>query len=126
MKSPSITRSPTEFERRVYDAVVMIPPGRVTTYGALARFIGCASPRAVGQALSRNPFAPDVPCHRVIATNLEPGGFAGQTDGPELRRKLQLLASEGLTFVRRAGKLVLNDQHVVVDLCKHGKMREDI
>lgn len=53
-----------------------IPPGKVTTYGAMASALH-SSARAVGQAMRRNPFAPRVPCHRVIAVNLELGGFSG-------------------------------------------------
>jgi len=86
------------FASRVYAALKQIPRGRVITYAALAARIGCRSSRAVGQALRANPFAPDTPCHRVIASNLSPGGFAGRTTGPELKRKLRLLASEGVLF----------------------------
>ncbi len=88
----------TAFQQRVYDAARRIPSGRVTTYKLLARAVGCASSRAVGQALRRNPFAPEVPCHRVIRSDLTLGGFAGKTDGPQLRRKLKLLADEGVLF----------------------------
>ena len=88
----------TEFQRRVYDAVARIPRGRVTTYGRLAERLGCGSPRAVGQALRRNPFAPRVPCHRVIASDLSPGGFQGSRNGKPLERKTALLAAEGVTF----------------------------
>ena len=86
------------FAARVYAALKRIPRGQVITYAALARRIGCRSPRAVGQALRANPFAPKVPCHRVIASDLTPGGFVGKTSGTELRRKLRLLASEGVKF----------------------------
>lgn len=88
----------TPFQRRVYQSAMRIPPGRVTTYGRLARLIGCRSARAVGQALRRNPFAPDVPCHRIIAGDLTLGGFSGQAAGPEIRRKRKLLESEGVAF----------------------------
>lgn len=88
----------TDFQRRVYEAVSRVPAGRVTTYGALARRLGCGSARAVGQALRVNPFAPRVPCHRVIASDLTPGGFHGARGGPELKRKLRLLAREGVRF----------------------------
>lgn len=77
--------------------------GRVTTYKHLADYLGCRSCRAVGQALKRNPYAPHVPCHRVIASDLTPGGFQGQCGHAADRRKLNLLAQEGVTF--RAGKL---------------------
>lgn len=93
--------APTPFAHRVYTELRKIPAGRVITYAALGRRIGCRSPRAVGQALRANPFAPQVPCHRVIATDLSPGGFAGKTSGPELARKLRLLASEGVVFRNR-------------------------
>jgi methylated-DNA-[protein]-cysteine S-methyltransferase len=91
-------RKPTVFEERVYAALRQVPRGRVTTYAALARRIGCGSPRAVGQALRRNPHAPDVPCHRVIASDRTPGGFAGERAGPALQRKLALLEEEGVSF----------------------------
>jgi methylated-DNA-[protein]-cysteine S-methyltransferase len=88
----------TDFQARVYEAVCDVPAGRVTTYAELARRIGCGSARAVGQALRRNPYAPRVPCHRVIASDLSPGGFAGRRDGPGVRRKLELLRREGVVF----------------------------
>jgi methylated-DNA-[protein]-cysteine S-methyltransferase len=90
---------PTEFQMAVYAAARRIPRGRVTTYGLLAARIGCASPRAVGQALKRNPFAPRVPCHRVIASDLRVGGFQGRRGGRAVRRKLALLEGEGVRFV---------------------------
>jgi methylated-DNA-[protein]-cysteine S-methyltransferase len=93
----------TPFQRRVYECVRRIPAGRVSTYGAIAAALGHGSARAVGQALRRNPFAPRVPCHRVIASDGSPGGFVGERVGPPLRRKLNLLASEGVTF--REGRL---------------------
>ncbi|MDD5482659.1 MAG: MGMT family protein [Kiritimatiellae bacterium] len=93
----------TRFQMRVYEAVKKIPRGRVTTYKIIAGHIHCASPRAVGQALKRNPFAPEVPCHRVIAADLTPGGFRGKRHGAALRRKLDLLKAEGIKF--RRGRL---------------------
>ena len=93
----------TDFQTRVYRAVRRIPVGKVTTYKLLARFVGCGSCRAVGQALRRNPFAPQVPCHRVIASDLTAGGFQGEKAGGAVSRKLALLAAEGVRF--RAGRL---------------------
>lgn len=92
----ALSRSP--FAQRVYAALCKVPPGRVITYAALGRRIGCRSPRAIGQALRANPLAPQVPCHRVIASDLSPGGFNGRTSGPALAKKLRLLASEGVVF----------------------------
>lgn len=71
-----------------------VPAGETITYGELARRIGCHSAQAVGQALKRNPYAPDVPCHRVIAADGSLGGYNGRRDGEELERKRQLLNSE--------------------------------
>ena len=91
-------REPTEFEHRVYEATRRIPKGCVTTYQKLAREIGCGSNQAVGQALKRNPFAPEVPCHRVVRTDLTLGGFAGQTQGKEITRKTKMLLEEGVSL----------------------------
>jgi methylated-DNA-[protein]-cysteine S-methyltransferase len=95
----------TDFQRRVYDALIEVPAGQVTTYGLLAQRVGCRAPRAIGQALRCNPFAPRVPCHRVIASDLTLGGFAGQTEGPEIARKRRLLADEGVRFDGITGRL---------------------
>lgn len=89
----------THFQQRVYDATRRIPRGKVSTYKLVAEAIGCRSPRAVGQALRRNPFAPVVPCHRVIRSDLTIGGFGGKTTGRLLRRKIAMLAKEGVTFI---------------------------
>ncbi|KZV73634.1 hypothetical protein PENSPDRAFT_648789 [Peniophora sp. CONT] len=66
----------------VYDACLKIPSGRVTTYGALCSFIGSGSARSVGRALAVNPFAPRVPCHRVLPATLFAGGFRGNAPDP--------------------------------------------
>jgi methylated-DNA-[protein]-cysteine S-methyltransferase len=86
----------TVFQQKVYDKLREVPRGKVTTYALLAKAVGCGSPRAVGQALRQNPFAPKVPCHRVIASDLTLGGFAGKTTGPDIRRKTALLEAEGV------------------------------
>ncbi len=90
----------TPFQRRVYEALLEVPRGSVTTYGALARRIGCRSAQAVGQALRANPFAPRVPCHRVVAADGSLGGFCGQREGKEILRKRRLLESEGVCFTK--------------------------
>jgi len=93
-----LQRAPTAFEEKVYDAVRMIPFGRVATYRALGLAIGCGSSRAVGQALRRNPYAPEVPCHRVVRSDRSIGGFAGEEAGAEVDRKQALLEAEGVIF----------------------------
>ncbi|MDD4871025.1 MAG: MGMT family protein [Kiritimatiellae bacterium] len=94
----------TDFQKRVYNAARRVPRGFITTYGILAREINCRSSLAVGQALKKNPFAPRVPCHRVISSDLSPGGFRGKREGVEIRRKKRLLGKEGVIFCD--GKLV--------------------
>ena len=83
---------------KVYKATSRIPRGKVATYGWVARQIGCRSAQAVGGALRVNPFAPKVPCHRVIASDGSLHGFAGHTSGPLLAKKRRLLQKEGIAF----------------------------
>jgi methylated-DNA-[protein]-cysteine S-methyltransferase len=94
----------TAFQAKVYQALCEVPKGHVTTYGELAKRIGCRSAQAVGGALRNNLFAPDVPCHRVVAADLSIGGFQGETDGPQIERKRALLRAEGIAF-DAAGKV---------------------
>ena len=84
----------TEFQRRVYIALLDIPRGTTVTYGELARRIGCRSAQAVGQALRRNPFAPEVPCHRVVAADGSLGGYNGGRSGEQLDIKRRPLDEE--------------------------------
>jgi len=107
-------RPPTEFEQAVYALVRRIPAGRVVTYAALARALDCGSAQAVGQALKRNPFAPEVPCHRVIRTDLSIGGYVGETQGAKLKQKRCLLQKEGVEFDRE-GRL-LDEQRICAKL----------
>lgn len=95
-------RVPTLFEKQVYAAVRKIPKGQVRSYRWVAEKIGKpAAMRAVGNALNRNPYAPEVPCHRVVRSDGSIGGFA---EGPAKKRRL--LLAEGVTF-DRSGKNVI-------------------
>ena len=98
-----MVRKTTAFEQKVYDAISRIPLGRVSTYAEVGKSIGCKSSQAIGQALRRNPFAPQVPCHRVISSSLTIGGFFGKRSGTEIARKIKMLATEGVQFLN--GKL---------------------
>ena len=93
-----MNREPTVFEERVYRLISGIPRGQVSTYGGIARALGCGSAQAVGQALRRNPFAPEVPCHRVVAGDGSIGGFTGRRSGEAIDKKVALLISEGVVF----------------------------
>ena len=86
----------TDFQRRVYLELLNVPRGETITYGELARRIGCRSAQAIGQALRRNPFAPEVPCHRVIAADGSLCGFNGQREGEMIEKKRRLLEEERL------------------------------
>jgi methylated-DNA-[protein]-cysteine S-methyltransferase len=90
-------RQPTEFETMVYDAVRRIPEGETRTYGWVAREIGRPkASRAVGNALHRNPFAPEVPCHRVVRSDGTIGGFAtGAGKKRELLDRESAVAGKG-------------------------------
>ncbi|KAF7564911.1 Ada Methylated DNA-protein cysteine methyltransferase [Pyrenophora tritici-repentis] len=91
----------TAYQERVYTALQQIPEGRVTTYGALSKALN-SSPRAVGGALRVNPFCPEVPCHRCIASTGFVGGYKGDWEkapsGQNQDSKLQLLKEEGVSF----------------------------
>ena len=74
---PLDMRNEPEFNQRVYAVTRAISPGRTLTYGEVAQRIGDpGAARAVGQALGHNPFAPIVPCHRVLAAGNAGGGFS--------------------------------------------------
>lgn len=81
------------FQKKVYDALLLVPKGKVTTYKLLGDFIGCRSAQAIWQALTRNPHAPEVPCHRVIKTDGTIGGYAFWVS-----EKRAILNREGIYF----------------------------
>ena len=86
----------SDFRLRVYLELLNVPRSETVTYGELARRIGCGSARAVGQALRRNPFAPEIPCHRVVAADGSLCGFGGSRSAKALGRKKALLEDERL------------------------------
>lgn len=81
------------FAEKVYELCKQIPFGKVSTYAEIANALR-SSPRAVGQALRFNPYAPHVPCHRVVKSDGTIGGFMGQIKGKEIETKLQRLQKE--------------------------------
>lgn len=78
------------FSQRCYAILKKVPKGKVTTYKAIANALGTKAYQAVGNAMNRNCYR-DVPCHRVVKSNGEIGGFARGT-----RRKIKLLEKEEL------------------------------
>lgn len=82
-----------DFSRAVYQLALAIEPGQTRSYGELADDLGGKRmARAVGQALGANPFAPVVPCHRILAAHGARGGFSANGG---TRTKLQMLEWEG-------------------------------
>lgn len=80
----------TPFQKAVWKAIVSIPKGETKTYSWVAKTVGKPlATRAVGNALGKNPFAPEVPCHRVIRKDGSLGGFAGG-----IKKKKRLLSEE--------------------------------
>jgi len=87
------------FDRKVWLACAEIPKGEVRTYGWIARRIGKPkAARAVGQALGRNPFAPTIPCHRVVGVDGKMTGYSGRGG---VRKKKELLRKEGALLPAR-------------------------
>ena len=101
---------PITFNASVYAMTSLIPMGKVTTYGAIAKAIGSPrAARAVGNALGANMNPIVVPCHRVVRRDGTLGGYSGG-EGPTTKAKL--LAREGVKVT--AGRVNL-DQHLFAD-----------
>ena len=84
---------PDSFNESCYKILKRVPAGKVTTYKELARALGSEAYRAVGNAMNKNPYAPVVPCHRVVKSDGSLGGFARGS-----RKKTELLSREGVTI----------------------------
>ena len=86
----------TKFQVKVWDFLKKIPRGSVKTYSQVAKGIG--KPRAVraaANAIGKNPYAPKIPCHRVIRSDGSLGGYSGKGG---IKTKKLLLKREGITF----------------------------
>ena len=79
------------FNEKCYTLLREAPRGKITTYKSIAEALGTKAYRAVGNAMKKNPYAPAVPCHRVVNSNGFIGGFAHGT-----LKKIRLLRSEGV------------------------------
>ena len=91
-RHPAFPRGGTAFQRAVWSALCALAPGETVGYGELAGRVGRPrAARAIGQAVGANPWAPLVPCHRVLAGDGRLGGYAGGT-----AVKSALLAVEGV------------------------------
>ncbi len=95
-----------KFYHEVWRLASQIPLGKVSTYKLIGEALGTRGYRAIGQALRRNPFSPDVPCHRVINSDGTVGGYGGKKSSLE---KIRVLEGEGITVTSKG-----------VDLSKYG------
>ncbi len=94
LKSQIQQAKATDFQKSVWLALLQIPRGTVVSYADIAKQIGRPrAVRAVGTAVGTNPFAPAVPCHRVIRSDGKIGAYSG-IGGSEGKRKL--LNDEGV------------------------------
>ena len=81
------------FNERCYELLKKVPRGKVTTYKELANALNTRAYRAVGNAMNKNPYSPQVPCHRVVNSNGSLGGFAFGNDA-----KIDFLENEGIVI----------------------------
>jgi methylated-DNA-[protein]-cysteine S-methyltransferase len=88
------------FNERCYKILKKVPKGKVTTYKEIARALKNKAYRAVGNAMNKNPYAPKVPCHRVVNSDGRVGGFAQGT-----KKKILMLRKEGVEVIN--GKINL-------------------
>jgi methylated-DNA-[protein]-cysteine S-methyltransferase len=82
----------SDFYQKVWTACAEIPKGETRTYGWIAKRIGRPNAaRAVGQALGANPFAPTIPCHRVVGAT---GAMTGYSGAGGIAQKKRMLDQE--------------------------------
>ena len=91
------------FYEQVWEQTRKIPEGRVSTYKDIAESLSSRAYRALGTALNKNPYAPEVPCHRVVNSDGRVGNFASGTS-----KKVKILKKEGVSI--KGGKVVNFDE----------------
>ncbi len=98
-----------QFQKKLYTYQRSIPRGSVISYGMLGAAVGYHNAgRAVGNAQAVNPFPLIVPCHKVLRSNGEVGGFQGGAD-----MKMRLLALEGITGITKNGKYYIDEKYMI-------------
>ena len=84
----------TKFQVKVWRYIKKIPRGSIRTYSQVAKAIGKPlAVRAVANAIAKNPYSPQIPCHRVIRADGSLGGYSGKGG---LKKKKKLLKKEGI------------------------------
>ena len=79
------------FSEKCYELLKKVPRGKITTYKILAEKLKTKAYRAVGNAMNKNPYSPEVPCHRVVKSDGKVGGFESGT-----KNKIKMLKKEGI------------------------------
>ncbi len=102
MLKKQIWLRPSSFSEKVLSETLLIPKGKVVSYSYIAKRLKTRAFQAVGIALSKNPFAPIVPCHRVICSNGFLGGFNGGYEKSKIKENL--LKSEGIETYKIGAK----------------------
>ena len=86
----------SKFQNKVWKEIKKIPKGKVTTYKNIAKKIGFPkASRAVANAFGKNPYAPLIPCHRVIKSDFTIGGYSEKGG---IRKKIKLLKKEKINI----------------------------
>jgi methylated-DNA-[protein]-cysteine S-methyltransferase len=81
-----------KLDKKIYKKLLHVPPGKITSYSELANSVGLKNgQRAIGQIMKKNPFPVIIPCHRVVKSNREIGGYAF---GVDIKRNM--LTKEGI------------------------------
>lgn len=100
--------SMSKLQSEVFPLLMLVPPGKVTTYGYLAHAIGFPNKaRPIGQAMAKNPFSLIIPCHRVIPSNHTVGNYGGNS-----RLKEALLRFEGTQILDIDGTPVVQEESI--------------
>jgi len=81
------------FNQKIWNLTKKIPKGKVTTYKILAEKLGTKAYMAVGNAMNKNPYAPKVPCHRVVNSDGNVGNYSGKGGK---KGKIRMLEKEGI------------------------------
>ncbi len=112
----------SKYSRKVLKCVWQIPVGYLTSYGAIAKACG-GSPRAVGRVMATNPFAPLIPCHRVVQADFSIGGYGG---GTEMKREIleredrgykepkKVMTECGVLLVHPVGRLIKGNRRKTI------------
>ena len=81
-------------EKKIYRKLLQVPSGKITTYKELAKSVGLQNgQRVIGQIMKKNPFPVIIPCHRVVKSNGEIGGYAYG-----ISIKKNMLVKEGISI----------------------------